>query len=194
MEKKELPFVVGVLADLSGDLDPAEPPRPLKDRKFVEVDQDNFDDVLRRSKPRVALNVPNRLSNDNSKLSVLLTFEKMDDFEPANIAAKVPALSSLLAARKALMQMLVKMEGNDTLEQELVAILDDKSKAQKLADALGVKSKKPLPSNPPNSDPSKPELKAAQGESPAQDPSKPEVKAAEGASQTQDPSKPEEKK
>jgi type VI secretion system protein ImpB len=139
MERLELPFVVGVLADLSGH--PAEALKPLKERKFVAIDRDNIDDVLRRSKPRLAMTVPNHLAGDNSKLPVELTFGRVDDFDPGNVVKKVAVLSSLLEARHRLSQLLGKMEGNEQLEAELAAILGDAGKAKELADALGIKPK-----------------------------------------------------
>src|SRR5271170_5416806 len=94
MEKKELPFVVGVLADLSGQ--PSAPLRPLKERKAVFIDRDNFNEVLARATPRVAMRVDNRLTDENTKLAVELKFKHMDDFEPANIAEQVGPLKALM--------------------------------------------------------------------------------------------------
>src|ERR1041384_8094489 len=91
MQKVELPFVVGVLADLSGQ--PKEPPRPLKDRKVVAIDRDNFNDVLAKSAPRLAFRTDNELSGDGSQLNVELNFKSIDDFEPARVAEQIPALN-----------------------------------------------------------------------------------------------------
>lgn len=136
MEKKELPFVVGVLADLSGQ--PKEPLKPLKERKFVPIDRDNFNDVLAKAAPRVAMKVPNRLTGDeNSSLNVELNFKSMDDFEPARVAEQIPALRELLQMREKLNQLLSKMEGNDKLEQLLSEVLNNTEAAQKLASELG---------------------------------------------------------
>ena len=101
MEKKELPFVVGVLADLSA---PAQGrrSRPLKDRKFVPIDRDNFNDVLAKAAPRLAMKVQNKLTDEDSKLAVELNFKTMDDFEPARVAEQVPALKELLDMRQRL--------------------------------------------------------------------------------------------
>ncbi|MER3417067.1 MAG: type VI secretion system contractile sheath small subunit [Gemmataceae bacterium] len=136
LEKKELPFVVGVLADLSGQ--PKEPLKPLKERKFVPIDRDNFNDVLAKANPRLALRVKNRLSGDDSELAVELNFRNMDDFDPANVARQVGPLRDLLEMRQRLSQLLSKMEGNDRLEQLLNDILNDTQKALELAKQMGV--------------------------------------------------------
>src|SRR3954453_7512019 len=98
MQKVELPFVVGVMADLSAQ--PKEALRPLKERKFVNIDRDNFNDVMERSAPRLAMKVDNRLTGEgDSKLAVELNFKHIDDFEPARVAEQVPALKQLLEMR-----------------------------------------------------------------------------------------------
>src|SRR6516162_8891443 len=94
MQKVELPFVVGVMADLSGA--PKEALRPMKERKFVNIDRDNFNDVLAKSTPRVAMKVDNKLTGDNTKLAVELNFKTMDDFEPQNVAGQVAPLRELV--------------------------------------------------------------------------------------------------
>src|SRR5207248_8335494 len=127
LQKVELPFVVGVLADLSGQ--PASPLRPLKERKAVNIDRDNFNDVLAKAAPRVAMKVQNRLTKEDSKLAVELNFKSMDDFDPAQMAAQVPALKKLLEMRQELTQLLSKMEGNDKLEQLLADVLSNSDKA-----------------------------------------------------------------
>jgi type VI secretion system protein ImpB len=137
MQKIELPFVVGVLADLSGQ--PKEPLRPLKERKFTAIDRDNFNDVLNRAAPRVAMKVDNKLTDEkNSKLAVELNFKSMDDFDPAKIASQVPALKELLDMRHKLNQLLAKMEGNDKLEALLNDVLTNTEKAASLAKELGI--------------------------------------------------------
>jgi type VI secretion system protein ImpB len=136
LQKVELPFVVGVLADLSGQ--PKEPLKPLKERKFVAIDRDNFDEVLEKSAPRVAFRVPNELSGDGSELNVELNFKKFDDFEPAEVAKQIPALNELLTIRQQLTQLLSKMEGNDKLEQLLAKVLNDAEAAKAVAGQLGV--------------------------------------------------------
>jgi type VI secretion system protein ImpB len=136
MQKIELPFVVGVLADLSGQ--PASPLRPLKERKAVNIDRDNFNDVLAKSTPRVAMKVQNRLTSEDSKLAVELKFKSMDDFDPAKIAEQVPALRKLLEMRLELTQLLSKMEGNDKLDQLLADVLSNTDKAKELAAQMGI--------------------------------------------------------
>jgi type VI secretion system protein ImpB len=136
LQKVELPFVVGVLADLSGQ--PKEPLKGIKDRKFVNIDADNFDDVLARSAPRLAMRVDNKLTDDNTQIGVELNFSKMDDFSPAKIAEQVPALKELLDMRQRLSQLLNKMEGNDKLESLLGEVLGSTEKAAELAKQMGV--------------------------------------------------------
>lgn len=141
MQKIELPFVVGVLADLSGQ--PKDALKPLKERKFVPIDRDNFNDVLAKAAPRLALRVQNRLTNEDTKLAVELNFKEMDDFEPARVAEQVPALKELLDMRQRLTQLLGKMEGNDKLEQLLGDVLNNTEKAMNLAKQMGVESAPP---------------------------------------------------
>jgi type VI secretion system protein ImpB len=130
MQKIELPFVVGVLADLSGK--PKEALRPLKERKVVNIDRDNFNDVLARATPRVAMKVQNRLTDEDTKLAVELNFKHMDDFEPARIAQQVGPLRDLLEMREKLNQLLTKMEGNDKLEALLSEVLNNTDKAKEI--------------------------------------------------------------
>ncbi|MBM4096795.1 MAG: type VI secretion system contractile sheath small subunit [Planctomycetes bacterium] len=136
LQKVELPFVVGVMADLSGQ--PKDPLKAVKDRKFVNIDRDNFDDVLSRSAPRLAFRVDNKLTNENSQLAVELNFKNMDDFSPAKIAEQVGPLKELLEMRQRLSQLLNKMEGNDKLEQLLSDVLGSTEKAAALAKEMGV--------------------------------------------------------
>src|SRR6185436_376688 len=108
----ELPFVVGIMADLSGQ--PKEANRPIKQRKFVPIDRDTFNDVMGRAAPRVAFRVPNKVGDKPDELlNVELQFKNMDDFEPGRIAAQVPILNELLQVRQKLTELLGKMEGND---------------------------------------------------------------------------------
>jgi type VI secretion system ImpB/VipA family protein len=134
MQKVELPFVVGVLADLSGQ--PKEALKPLKDRKVVNIDRDNFNDVLSRATPRVAIRVDDKLTGKDQKLAVELNFKNMDDFDPAQMAAQVPALKEMLEMRQKLKQLLSKMEGNDKLEQLLTDVLTNKDKAKQISAAM----------------------------------------------------------
>jgi len=138
MQKVELPFVVGVMADLSGQ--PKEALRPLNERKFVPVDRDNFNDVLEKSAPRLALKVDNRLTEPGTKLAVELNFKNMDDFEPARVAEQVGPLKDLMEMRLRLTQLLSKMEGNDKLEQLLSDVLGNTEKAMELAKQMGIES------------------------------------------------------
>src|SRR5262245_66198137 len=136
MQKIELPFVVGVLADLSGK--PKEPLKPLKERKMVTIDRDNFNDVLARQAPRLALKAENKLTNDGTKLAIELNFKHIDDFEPAQVAKQIGPLNELLEMRQKLTELLSKMEGNDKLEALLAEVLSNTDKAAALAKELGV--------------------------------------------------------
>jgi len=141
MQKTELPFVVGVIADLSGQ--PKDALRPLKERKFTSIDRDNFNDVLERSAPRVAMKVENKLTGEgDSKLAVELNFKHIDDFEPARVAEQVGPLKELLDMRQKLTQLLAKMEGNDKLEALLTDVLGNTEKAMALAKEMGIEEKK----------------------------------------------------
>jgi len=122
IEKKELPLVVGILADLSGK--PDTPLPKLIDRRFIEIDRDNFNDVLTSISPRTTLQVDNTLSGDGSKLNVELRFGHIDDFDPINLVKQVVPLRRLLEARQRLRDLLTKLDGNDDLDkllQEVVA-------------------------------------------------------------------------
>jgi type VI secretion system protein ImpB len=145
MQKTELPFVVGVMADLSAQ--PKDALKALKERKFVPIDRDNFNDVLAKATPRLAMKVQNRLTDDNTKLAVELNFKTMDDFEPARVAEQVPAMKELLDMRHRLTQLMSKMEGNDKLEQLLGDVLGNTEKALALAKEMGAPSSD-TPANP----------------------------------------------
>ena len=134
MVQKEIPFVVGVLADLSGK--PAQPLERLKERKFVEVNRDNFDDVLKSMKPRVAMYVENTLKGDGSEMAVELNFEKLSDFRPESVVRQVDPLAKLQQARNQLKDLLGRMEGNDRLDELLNSIVDNSSVRDKLGSAL----------------------------------------------------------
>ncbi len=133
-KKVNLPFVMGVMADLSGK--PAEELPGVADRKFLEIDVDNFDDRLKASKPRVAFQVPNTLTGEGN-LSLDLTFESMDDFSPAAVARKVDALNKLLTARTQLSNLLSYMDGKSNAEELLNKALKDSA----LLSALASKAK-----------------------------------------------------
>ncbi|MGH7042150.1 MAG: type VI secretion system contractile sheath small subunit [Acetobacteraceae bacterium] len=131
-KKVQLPFVVGVLADLSGK--PEEPLAPVADRKFLEVDVDNFDDRMKAMKPRVAFMVPNTLTGEGN-VAVDITFESMDDFSPAAVARKVDALNKLLEARTQLSNLLTYMDGKTGAEDLITKVLNDPALLQSLAAA-----------------------------------------------------------
>ena len=131
-KKVELPFVMGVLADLTGK--PADPLAPVQDRKFLEIDAENFDERLKAMKPHVAFQVPNTLTGEGN-LSVDVTFESMDDFSPAAIARKVEPLRKLLEARTQLSNLLSYMDGKDGAEQLIGRVLNDPEVLKSLAAA-----------------------------------------------------------
>ena len=134
-KKVQLPFVMGVLSDLSGT--PAEPLPPVEERKFLDIDVDNFDARMKAMKPRVAFQVPNTLTGEGS-LNVELTFESMDDFSPAAVANKVDALRKLLEARQQLANLITYMDGKGGAEELVGKLLQDPALLQTLA-----KTKKP---------------------------------------------------
>ncbi len=131
-KKVQLPFVMGVLADLSGN--PAEPLPPVGDRKLLEIDVDNFDERLKSMKPRVAFQVANTLTGEGN-LNVDLTFTSMDDFSPAAIAKKVDGLKDLLNARNQLSNLITYMDGKSGAEDLIGKIINDPSLLQALASA-----------------------------------------------------------
>ena len=136
IEKKEIPFVVGVMGDFSGK--PDEPLPKMKDRKFVEIDRDNFNKVLEGMKPRVAFRVDNKLANDGSQLAVDLRFKSMDDFHPENVAEQITPLKKLVEARKRLSDLLTKLDGNDKLDELLQDVISNTDSLKKLGDEAGV--------------------------------------------------------
>ncbi len=129
-KKINLPFVMGVMADLSGK--PAEALPQVGDRKFLEIDVDNFDDRLKSMKPRVAFPVPNTLTGQGN-MNVEITFESMDDFSPAAVARKVEPLRKLLDARTQLSNLLSYMDGKSNAEELLANVLKDPALLQALA-------------------------------------------------------------
>lgn len=137
IQMKEIPFVMGVLADLSGQ--PAEEMPRLKDRKFIEVDPDNFDEVLEGMKPRVAFKVDNKLSDDpdQAKLGVELEFKSLDDFSPDAVARQVDPLRKLLDLRQQLADLRGSLQGNDKLDEILQATVQDTAKLDEIKDLLG---------------------------------------------------------
>jgi len=129
-KKQEIPFVVGVMADLSGQ--PERPLAPLKERKFVQIDKDNFDKVLSQVNPRLALRVDNKLTEDDSLLGVELRFNAMSDFEPAAVAKQIPALRKLLELRRALHNLRSSLVGNDKLESILAEVINNHEALQRV--------------------------------------------------------------
>ena len=123
MQKRELPLVVGIMADLSGK--PIEPLPQLKSRGFVSIDRDNFNDVMTSIAPRIAFQVDNKITNDDSKLNVELNFRTMDDFEPVAIIQQVSPLRKLFEARQRLSDLLTKLDGNDDLDRLLQEIVSN---------------------------------------------------------------------
>lgn len=136
IEMKELPFVMGVLGDFTGQ--PTEPLPQLRDRKFVEINPDNFDSVLAGMKPHLAFSVADKLTNDpNSKINVNLHFNSMDDFEPDAVARQVPPLQKLLELRTKLSDLRGNLQGNDALEKILLDTVGDQDKLNKLKNEIG---------------------------------------------------------
>jgi type VI secretion system protein ImpB len=133
---KELPFVVGVMGDFSGN--PTEPLKPLKDRKFVSIDRDSFDEVMKRMTPGVEMKVENTLAGDGSEMAVKLKFSSIEDFEPAKIVEQVEPLRKLLDTRNRLRELLSAVDRADGLEGELEKLLKDSEQIKKLAGEMGV--------------------------------------------------------
>ncbi|RQP25409.1 type VI secretion system contractile sheath small subunit [Piscinibacter terrae] len=131
-KKVQLPFVMGVLSDLSGK--PSEPLPPVSDRKFLEIDVDNFDARMKSMKPRAAFQVPNTLTGEGN-LAVDITFESMDDFSPAAVARKVDGLKQLLEARQQLANLVTYMDGKTGAEELISQVIKDEALLKSLADA-----------------------------------------------------------
>jgi len=128
----QLPFVMGVFSDLSGK--PSEPLAPVAERKFLEIDVDNFDERLKSMKPRVAVQVPNTLTGEGN-MAVDITFESMDDFSPAAVARKVDSLNQLLEARGQLSNLLTYMDGKTGAEELIAKLLAEPALMQALTSA-----------------------------------------------------------
>ncbi len=133
IETKELPFVLGVLGDYSGN--PTAPLPKLKERKFVDIDRDNFDDVLKGVAPRLAFRVENTLKNDGTQMGMELNFSKLEDFEPQNVVNQVEPLKRLLEVRTRLSDLKNKISGNDKFEELLDEIMRDTEKLKKIGAA-----------------------------------------------------------
>ncbi len=134
IELKELPFVVGVLGDFVGK--PEEPLPAFKNRKFVEIDPDNFNQVIAGMKPRVAFTVDNKLQDDGSKMGVELKFSNIEDFEPDQVVQQVEPLKKLVEARQKLSDLRSKMDGNEKLESLLEDVISSADKQKELSDTL----------------------------------------------------------
>ncbi len=134
--EKELPFVVGVLGDLAGD--PTKPLKPLKDRKFTQIDRDNFDEVMENIGPGLDLKVENTLANDGSELAIQLAFNSLEDFEPVNLINQVAPLKELLDIRNKLSLLSSKADRSDELESLLEEVLQNSETLKNIANELGV--------------------------------------------------------
>ena len=141
--EKELPFVVGVMGDFSGD--PTEPLKPLKDRKFIQIDRDNFNDVMRRMTPGVQMKVENTLAGDGSEMAVDLKFSSMEDFDPANVVNQVEPLRKLQETRDKLRDLMSKVDRSEDLENLLEQVLQSGEDLKSLGDQLGVEAEEKKP-------------------------------------------------
>jgi len=137
--EKELPFVVGVLGDFSGQ--PTEPLKPLKDRKFTQIDRDNFNEVMARMTPGLNMKVENTLAGDGSEMAVQLKFGSMDDFDPAKVAGQIEPLKKLMETRDKLRDLLTKVDRSEDLENLLDQVLQNSEQLKKLQGELGGEAK-----------------------------------------------------
>ncbi len=133
---RELPFVVGVVGDFSGD--PTQPLRPFGERKFIQIDRDNFDEVLQRLAPGLKLKVENKLAGDGSTMAVDLRFNGIEDFEPGRVLDQVPALRTLLETRNRLRDLMSKADRSENLELLLEQILKSKADLEVISGELGI--------------------------------------------------------
>jgi len=151
MKKVELPFVVGVLADLTGQ--PKEALKLLRDRTVVNIDRDNFNTVLRQAAPHLSLRVPDRISDSDAKLPVDLNFKEIDDFEPARVAEQIAPTRELLEMRHKLNQLLSQMAVHLELEPLLADILTNTEKAKEQARKMGIEGSASPSDSPPAEEP-----------------------------------------
>jgi type VI secretion system protein ImpB len=135
--QKELPFVVGVIGDFSGN--PSTPLKPLKDRKFVQIDRDNFDEVMATVSPELNLKVQNTIKGDGSEMAVQLKFRSMDDFAPGAVVNQVEPLKKLKEVRDKLTDLLAKADRSEDLEEILEKTLKSDEQLKKLGESLGIK-------------------------------------------------------
>ena len=133
---RELPFVVGIMGDFSGD--PTEPLRPLAERKFIQIDRDNFNEVMARMTPGLNIRVANKLADDGSEMAVALKFNSIEDFEPGRVADQVPALKALLETRNKLRDLMSKVDRSEQLESLLEQILKNENELKSLSGELGL--------------------------------------------------------
>jgi len=133
---RELPFVVGIMGDFSGD--PTEALRPLSERKFIQIDRDNFNDVMARMTPGLNIRVANKLAEDGSEMAVALKFNSIEDFEPGRVAEQVPALKALLETRNKLRDLMSKVDRSEQLENLLEQILKNEGELKSLSGELGL--------------------------------------------------------
>ena len=136
VEVKALPFVVGVLGDFSGN--PTKPLRPIQERKFIQIDRDNFNEVMARMTPGVNLRVENTLKGDGSEMAVQLQFNAIEDFEPANVINQIEPLRKLLATRNKLRDLMTKVDVSPELEKLLEEVIQQGDKLQQLSGELGL--------------------------------------------------------
>jgi type VI secretion system protein ImpB len=136
---RELPFVMGVMGDFSGD--PTAPLQPMADRKFVQIDRDNFNDVMARMNPGLKLRVDNKLSEEGGQMAVDLKFNAIEDFEPARVAQQVPALRALMETRAKLRDLMSKVDRSEELEGLLEKVLQNENELKTLSGQLGIESK-----------------------------------------------------
>jgi type VI secretion system protein ImpB len=134
--KRELPFVVGVMGDFSGN--PTQPLKPLKDRKFTQIDRDNFNEVMAKIVPELNIKVDNTLAGDGSQMSLTLKFDSIDDFEPGRVVQQVEPLRKLLETRNKLTDLLSKADRSDKLESILEDVLKNSESLKKLQGELGL--------------------------------------------------------
>jgi type VI secretion system protein ImpB len=134
--ERELPFVVGVMGDFSGD--PTQPLRPMAERKFIQIDRDNFNDVMARMTPGVRMKVDNKLADDGTQMSVELKLNSMEDFDPAKVAEQVPALKALMETRNKLRDLMSKVDRSEELENLLEQVLKNDDELKSLSSQLGL--------------------------------------------------------
>ena len=138
---KQLPFVMGIMADLSGK--PENPPPKVKARKFVEIDRDNFDHIMTSIQPRLALRVPNKLDPNEEHMSAILLFNTITDFEPLNVVKQIEPLNKLYQAHVRLKDLMTKLDGNDPLDEMLREIITNPDQREALKKELGLDAAAP---------------------------------------------------